>query len=325
MATGSLHLGDNLDVLGACAPDASVDLVYLDPPFNTGQRRQALARGRRGALGPDGGFDDQFRWSPEVARRFDALCGVGGPLATALGAFRALAGEGDRLAYLTMLAPRLAALPRVLRPTGSLVVHVDPSTSHYVKVLLDALLGPGAFRNEIVWRYRRWPTRSRALQRMHDVLLLYAVGPAPKFHALYGYEPLAASTLATFGQRRQKADFSSGRRRPGTVEAVSPGPPLSDVWEIGVVAPSGKERVGWPTQKPLALLERLILATTDPGDRVLEPFCGSGTTLVAAARLGRDFVGIDASADALALARARLAADGFVTDEECPTLAIAPR
>jgi site-specific DNA-methyltransferase (adenine-specific) len=132
---------------------------------------------------------------------------------------------------------------------------------------------------------------------MHDVLLFYTRAPSTihTFHTLYGYEDLAESTKKTFGTKKQRADFSAGHRKPGLTDEETLGPPLSDVWEIGVIAAKGKERLGYPTQKPEALLERIILAASNEGDLVLDPFCGSGTTLGVAERLGRKWIGIDRS------------------------------
>lgn len=311
MAEGdALHLGDNLEILRKQVPDASVDLVYLDPPFNS---NKVYAKAPRRAGGPKIlGFDDTWRWDARAEATFDEVRHAPGApkLGALLTALRHAIGEGDLLAYLTMMAARLTELRRVLAPTGSLYLHCDPTASHYLKVMLDVLFGPGAFQNEVVWRYRRWPARARRFQRMHDVLLFYTRGDRGDhtFETLYGYEKLAESTLKTFGQKRQIADFSSGRRKPSTVDEESLGPPLSDVWEVGVIAAIGKERTGWPTQKPEALLERVIRASSQPGDLVLDPFCGSGTTLVVAQRLGRRFIGIDAAPLAIDTARRRLAA-----------------
>lgn len=176
---------------------------------------------------------------------------------------------------------------------GSLVMHVDPKTSHYHKVWLDSKLGHANFASEIVWRYRRWPSKTRNFQRVHDVLLRYVKpGAAPIFNQLY--EPLAASTVETWGNSKQRAVTKEGRRvRSVATEAPSPGVPMGDVWDIGIIAPVAKERTGYPTQKPEALLERLILALTNPRDTVLDPCFGSGTTLAVAQRLGRDAIGID--------------------------------
>ena len=175
------------------------------------------------------------------------------------------------------------------------------------KRMMDAVFGPQCFRNEIIWRYRRWPARSRQFQKMHDVLLFYSRSPggAHCFNTLYGYEALAESTRKTFGTKRQVADFSSGHRKPNKLDVESPGPPLSDVWDVGIIAPSGRERLGYPTQKPEALLERIILASSSEGGLVLDPFCGSGTSLVVAARHGRHFIGVDAADVAVSLIQRR--------------------
>jgi site-specific DNA-methyltransferase (adenine-specific) len=309
-ADGSLFLGDNLAILRKHVPDASVDLVYLDPPFNS---NKTYASTPRRAGGPKIlGFDDTWRWDARAAAAFEELTSAASRprLATLLGALRAVIGEGDLLAYLVMMAGRLLELHRVLAPTGSLYLHCDPTASHYLKLVLDVVFGPQSFQNEVVWRYRRWPTRARRFQRMHDVLFFYSKSDRGEhtFETLYGYEKLADSTRKTFGTKKQLADFSSGHRKPGTVDEETQGPPLSDVWEIGVIAPIGRERTGWPTQKPEALLERIVRASSREGDVVLDPFCGSGTTLVVAHRLGRRFVGIDAAPLAIDTARRRLAA-----------------
>jgi site-specific DNA-methyltransferase (adenine-specific) len=144
---------------------------------------------------------------------------------------------------------------------------------------------------------------------MHDVLLFYTASPDNQhtFHTLYGYEKLAPSTLKTFGTKKQRADFSSGHRKPGVEEEETQGPPLSDTWEVGVIAASGRERTGYPTQKPEALLERVLRASSNEGDLVLDPFCGCGTTLAVAHKLARRFIGIDAAPHAIDICRKRLA------------------
>jgi site-specific DNA-methyltransferase (adenine-specific) len=191
-------------------------------------------------------------------------------------------------------------------------VHVDPKTSHYVKVLGDEIFGEDCFASEIIWRYRRWPSKTPNFQRVHDVLLRWRKDAKTKPRFNVPYEPLAASTLATWGTNKQRAVFEKdGRRaRSSTTEEATKGVPMGDVWEIGVIAPVSRERTGYPSQKPEALLERLILALSDEGEIVLDPYAGSGTTLAVAARLGRTFVGIDQSEVALGIATARLEAAG---------------
>jgi site-specific DNA-methyltransferase (adenine-specific) len=287
-ATGgsSLLRGDNLACLGALREShcGAVTLAYLDPPFLTNRVHEAKDR-PSGVYRP--AFDD--RWA-------------------------------DRAAYLESLAPRLMAVRELLAPHGSVVIHVDPKTSHYVKVLADEVFGDEAFASEIVWRYRRWPSKTPNFQRVHDVLLRYRRDPRvpPRWNPLY--EPLAASTLATWGTTKQRAVFEkSGRRaRSSRTEEPTAGVPMGDVWDIGVIAPVARERTGYPSQKPEALLDRLILALSDPGDLVLDPYAGSGTTLAVAARHGRRFLGIDESEVAVETILARMAAAGIPLARDGP-------
>lgn len=265
---GVLFEGDNLDVLDFLSRDAAetVTLAYLDPPFLTNRVHEV----KGGAMG----FDD--RWA-------------------------------DRAEYLEAIGPRLERVRALLAPHGSVVVHVDTKTSHYLKVLGDEIFGDDAFASEIVWRYRRWPSKTRNFQRVHDVLLRWCKDPsvAPRWNVQY--EPLAPSTLATWGTKKQRAVFEDGKRlRSSSTREETRGVPMGDVWDVGVIAPVSKERTGYPSQKPEALLERLILGLSDPEDVVLDPYAGSGTTLAVAARLGRRFVGIDASEAALRIATGRL-------------------
>jgi DNA modification methylase len=277
---GELIQGDNLVALQALAKThgGKITLAYLDPPFFTGRVFDHVERGTRAKRTA---FDD--RWL-------------------------------DRAAYLEALAPRLQRIRTLLAPHGSIVVHVDPKTSHYVKVLCDEIFGEEAFASEIVWRYRRWPSKTPNFQRVHDVLLRYRKDPntAPRWTPLY--EPLAPSTLKTWGTTKQRAVFASGangdlrRARSSKTEAPTAGAPMGDVWEIGVIAPVAHERTGYPSQKPEALLDRLVTALTAPGDLVLDPYAGSGTTLACAAKAGRRFIGIDQSDVSIETIKARLPA-----------------
>jgi DNA modification methylase len=284
--------GDNLLAMRALAvrSPASFALVYLDPPFFTGRRHSSVARSRDAATGEivrelRPAFDD--RWE----------------------------GLGE---YLSALRIRVVAARELLLASGCLVIHVDPKTSHYVKVLCDEVFGQACFASEIVWRYRRWPSRTRNFQRVHDVLLRYVRDPSaqPRFHQLY--EPLAESTRATWGNGRQRAvvDRQGRRRRSSTTDDPTPGTPLGDVWDISIVAPVARERTGYPTQKPEALLERLVQACTEPDDLVLDAYAGSGTTLAVCTRLGRRVVGIDWGGEALRTTRRRLRELGWRPLEE---------
>jgi site-specific DNA-methyltransferase (adenine-specific) len=177
-----------------------------------------------------------------------------------------------------------------------------------VRVLGDEIFGADAFASEIVWRYRRWPSKTPNFQRVHDVLLRWrrSLDAVPRWNQ--PYEPLAASTLATWGTGKQRAVFTSeGRRaRSSSTDETSAGVPMGDVWDIGVLAPISRERTGYPSQKPEALLERLIAALTSPGDLVLDPYAGSGTTLAAARALRRVYFGIDSSDVAIDTIKTRL-------------------
>src|SRR5580698_8230583 len=335
--TNALYYGDNLDVLRRHVRDASVDLVYLDPPFQSGKdyslafesrARKSDREPERAGTHPEA-FKDTWRWGQEAEASYVAVERAGGSVATTMRALRAILGDTDIMAYLCMMAPRLVELRRVLKASGSLYLHCDPTASHYLKVLLDGIFGAFCFRNEVIWRYRRWPAKARRFQRMHDVLLFYTASRerAHTFNTLYGYEKLAESTLKTFGTRKQRADFSSGHRKPGLEagETQGPplsdfwdldgpdgrGPPLSDAWEIGVIAAIGRERTGYPTQKPETLLERIIRSSSNEGDLVLDPFCGCGTAIAVAERLRRRWAGIDVTHLALNLVRERMKAAAF--------------
>lgn len=209
--------------------------------------------------------------------------------------------RGNLESYLAHHVPRLLAAWERLDARGSMVVHLDWHVAPWVRVNLDELLGIRHFASEIIWRYRRWPTKTPNFQRVHDVLLRYVKTPgSSRWNQLF--EPLSASTVETWGDRRQQRE---GRRSVSTDEP-SMGCPMGDVWELPIVAPVARERTGYPTQKPERLLERLLLALTDPGDLVIDPYCGSGTTCAVAARLGRSAIGIDRNPEATAVARKRL-------------------
>jgi site-specific DNA-methyltransferase (adenine-specific) len=285
-ADGRVRLlgGENLGVLRALARThaGAVTLAYLDPPFFTNREHAAWLK-KTGAPRTERrrvpAFDDRWR---DIAAWLDAMGG------------------------------RLDAVRNLLAPHGSIVVHVDPKTSHYVKVLGDEIFGADAFASEIVWRYRRWPSRTPNFQRVHDVLLRWRRDPdvAPRYQQLY--EPLASSTIATWGKNKQRAVFAKdGRRaRSSSTDEETAGTPMGDVWDIGVIAPIAKERTGYPSQKPEALLERLLTALTTDGDLVLDPYAGSATTLAVAHRMNRRCIGIDSSPVALDVARARFADAG---------------
>ena len=294
-ATLLVH-GDNLAAMHALLPRyaGQVTLAYLDPPFFTNREFTLVARSRNRESGVI-----ERSYSPAFDDRW-----------------------GSMTEYLEALVDRVHVVRQLLAPHGAMVLHVDPKTSHYAKILCDEVFGSASFASEIVWRYRRWPAKTRNFQRVHDTLLRYVRDPEvdPRFHQLY--EPLAASTQRTWGTKKQRAivDDTGRRQRSSKTEEATPGAPLGDVWEIGIVAPVARERTGYPTQKPEALLERLMLACTDVGDLVLDPYAGSGTTLAVARKLGRRCIGIDAGQEALRTTRERLTELGFRPTERGVTL-----
>lgn len=228
-------------------PPASVHLVYGDAPYCTG----------RDFMTDDGrlAYSDRF---PSLE------------------------------AFVEHLRERCAAARDLLTADGTLVLQVDPETSHYVKVMLDGVFGRECYRNEIVWRYRKWPSGVNDFQRVHDVLFRYTRNPnVERWNQMY--EPLAPSTVAVWGAgKRQNAVRQDGKRvRSASSNECTPGAAMGDVWEIGILAPSGNERLGYPTQKPRALAERVIAACSHPGDVVLDPWSGSGTHVSAAVALRR--------------------------------------
>ena len=265
----TIHAGDNLEFLEA-QPDASFEFAYLDPPFNTGktQRHQTL-RTVRDSDGHRQGFGGHsYRTSVE------------GPLRTYADAF------DD---YLGFLGPRLEELHRVLTPTGSLVLHLDPRESHYAKVFLDHLFGRDCFQNEIVWSYD-YGARSRSRwSRKHDVLLWYSKPPKDYTFRYDDIDRIPYMAPKLVG-----------------LEKAERGKTPTDVWWQTIVPPASKERTGYPTQKPLAILSRLVGVHSNPGERVLDVFAGSGTTGEAAARAGRHAVLVDSNPEAIEVMRARL-------------------
>jgi len=266
-----LIVGDNQLVASSLLAEfaGKIDLIYIDPPFATGADFGITTR-----VGED--------TTPVMTRR----------LGIEENAYRDTWRTGID-SYLAMLWGRLRLMRELLADTGTIFVHCDWHVGHLIRCVLDDVFGADAFKNEIVWRYRRWPTRTRVLQRMHDTILWYGKTATDHHRFKTLYEPLAPSTVHTFGTKRQVADFSAGYRKPGQTQEESPGAPMSDVWEIGIIAPIAHERTGYPTQKPEALLDRILEIASEPGDLVADFFCGSGTTLAVAEKLGRRWIGCD--------------------------------
>ena len=356
-----LYYGDNLDVLRLHVADESVDLVYLDPPFNSNANYNVLFAERDGtqAAAQIKAFEDTWRWDEGAARAYADVVEAGGRVSQVMQAFRTFLGESDMLAYLAMMAPRLVELRRVLKPTGSLYLHCDPTASHYLKMLLDAVFGPVNFRTEIVWK--RSSAHSDAKQgrtqhgRIHDVILFYTktdawdwnhvftpydasytdafykhvepktgrryrlgdlTGPGGAAKGNPSYEVMGVTRFWRYSKAKMAELTRQGRivqMKPGAVPAYKryldemTGVSLQDLWsDIGPIGAQAQERLGYPTQKPEALLARIIAASSHEGAIVLDPFCGCGTTIAAAQALGRRWIGIDVTNLAITLIRHRL-------------------
>ena len=283
-----LIYGDNLMAMAALlAGDENtpslrgkVDLIYIDPPFDS----KADYRTKVTLPGVE------IEQKPTVIEQF---------------AYSDAWSDGTA-SYLAMITPRLILMRELLADTGSIYVHLDWHVGHYVKLVMDEVFGKDNFLNEIIWRYRRWPAKTKSFQKMHDTIFWFAKNKNSDRYWNQPYEELAASTLQTWGTKKQVADFSEGYRKPSQTDEESSGALMSDVWEIGVIAPIAKERVDYATQKPEKLLERIISAACKPGGLIADFNGGSGTTAAAAERLGYRWVTSDIGKPACMIMRKRL-------------------
>jgi len=378
----TLYYGDNLPVLREHVASESVDLVYLDPPFNSDRSYNVLFAEHDAAdsQAQIRAFEDSWRWDAGAERAYREVVepgsearGVPGRLVTLLEGLRAFLGTSDMMAYLGMMAVRLVELRRVLRRTGSIYLHCDPTASHYLKLMLDATFGSDNFRSEIVWKRTHAHSSAKRYGPVHDVVLFYSKGdrflwnrPRTAYEPGYVEEHFRNTdadgrrfqpiTLTGAGVRKGESGqpwrgidpTAAGRHwaLPGAIleelgvegattqekldaldkagaifwpdkEKGTPrlkwyadhlaGVALPDVWtDVDPLSANAAERLGYPTQKPLALLERIVAASSNPGDTVLDPFCGCGTAVHAAQRLGRNWLGVDVTHLAVALVRHRL-------------------
>jgi len=252
--------------------DASVDMAYLDPPFFT-QKKQVM----KDSNGQQYEFSDEWE---------------------------------SRETYLIYIKERLLEVKRVLKDSGTIFLHCDSTASHYLKVLMDEVFGENNFQSEIIWSYKRWSNSKKGLLAGHQTIYFYSKTKNYKFNTLFcDYSP-TTNLDQILQERVRNNEGKSTYRRDSDGNVVwgkeKQGVPLSDVWEIPFLNPKAKERTGYPTQKPIELLERIIKISTNEGDTVLDPFCGSGTTLVAAKLLDRKFIGIDINPAAIELSKKRL-------------------
>ena len=303
-----LFFGDNLDILREHIQSESVDLIYLDPPFNSNANYNVLFAEKDGskAASQIQAFSDTWTWNQESESVFAEIVMTGGKVSDCLQAFRTFLGECDMLAYLVMMAPRLLELRRVMKPTASIYLHCDPTASHYLKLLMDAVFNPVNFRNEIVWCYKRWPSKQENFQQMHDVILRYSKSKNVIWNQ--PYEDFTEQTKKRIkgGMKIEHIIGESGKILIRPTSEKSSGVAMCDYWNIPMIAGQAKERLGYPTQKPEALLERIIRASSKTDDVVLDPFCGCGTSVSVAERLHRRWVGIDITFLAISLIRSRL-------------------
>jgi site-specific DNA-methyltransferase (adenine-specific) len=397
LPTNLLYYGDNLDVLRRHIADQTADLIYLDPPFNSSATYNVLFAEQDGsrAAAQIQAFEDTWRWDEAAARSFEDVVESGGRASRALQSFRVLLGESNLLAYLSMMAPRLLELRRVLKDTGSIYLHCDPTASHYLKVLMDAVFGPDCFRNEIVWRRTGAHGPRKSFGPIHDTILFYTKSPQGyyfrverqpymrghvesrytrdetgelKFTSGGNVLTGAGSTGGESGSVWHGVDPSAKNRHwaipgfltdqmppefqelgvlakldalfeAGLVESVEgaawptpvrylrhgDGQPIQDVWayqpytdgtvygaehgidwDVSWLGPTDPERLGFPTQKPIGLLDRIIRSSCPPDGTVLDPFCGCGTAVFAAQLLERQWIGIDVTHLAITLIRHRL-------------------
>ena len=362
-----LYYGDNLDILRRYVKDETVDLIYLDPPFKSNQDYNILFKERNGSQSAAQihAFEDTWQWDESAALAYKEIVEAGGKVSQAMQAFRTYLGMNDMLAYLAMMAPRLVELRRVLKPTGSIYLHCDPTASHYLKILMDAVFGPQNFVNEIIWKRTSAHNDPERFGRIHDAILFYCAASPRKWNTQYApysddymqaefrtlengrkvkFENLTAPShgrdsgrftwrgvtppssrmwrfkldrleeLYAQGLIKTKPDGTPIMRGHKTYLDELHGVPLQSIWtDIPRIGNTSPERLGYQTQKPEALLERIIKASSSDGDTVLDPFCGCGTTIAVAQKLNRRWIGIDITHLAITLMKKRLS-DTFGKD-----------
>ncbi len=360
MQPNTLYYGDNLSILRDYIPDESVDLIYLDPPFNSNRSYNVLFKDESGhdSEAQITAFDDTWHWNMETERIYTELVTEGTQrVSSMIGALRQFIGMNQMGAYLVMMAARLVELHRVLKPTGSLYLHCDPTAVHYLKIVLDTIFGPDRFLNEVIWQ--RTAVKGdvrRKFGSVHDVILTYfktneyffqstygrldteyysrfkfddndgrgpyqsapldSPNPRPNLTYPYkGFPPPVKGWRVSSGVMEQldkegKLIFppsTEGRIRRKVYLHEQQGPKITDVWaDIPPLQATSAERLGYPTQKPQELLERIIQTSSKPGDLVLDPFCGCGTAVAAAETLGRRWIGIDITHLAISLIKYRM-------------------
>lgn len=302
MKNRTLYFGDNLEILREKIPDESFDLIYLDPPFNSNRSYNVLFKeGMQDSQAQVKAFEDSWHWSRESIRTFDYLATkTNEDISNLMQALEKMIGHNDMMAYLTMMTIRLIELHRVLKKTGSIYLHCDPTASHYLKIVLDVVFGKKNFRNEIVWCYSGPSGVKFDFSRKHDIILRYTksdqfIFNQPRVPHKSGVHDTRGTALAYTGK---ELDIKELEKRGKAAEDW-----WADIYPVDRVR---SERLGYPTQKPESLLERIIKASSKQGDWVLDPFCGCGTTVAVAEKLKRNWVGIDITVLAINLIKHRL-------------------
>lgn len=300
----TLFYGDNLDILRRYIADESIDLIYLDPPFNSNRDYNVLFKeGKVDSGAQIHAFGDTWEWTPPTIKIFEEL--VHGPnarVAITINSLAEIVGKNSVMAYLVNMTARLIPLRRVLKSTGTLYLHCDPTASHYLKVLMDAIFGQKNFRNEIIWAYRGGGTPKKDFGRRHDVLLRYSKTDEYLFYPDAVRIPYQAEGMS-------RTDDAMWGKHKGTDKVYKPNPlgkVPEDWWLINVLNANDPERLGYPTQKPEMLLRRIIKASSKEGDWILDPFCGCGTAVVVAEEQRRNWIGIDVSIQAINVIKQRL-------------------
>lgn len=309
----TLYYGDNLEILRNKIPDNSVDLCYIDPPFNSKRSYFQIYNNIGGSVdkAQAQAFTDTWTWDTVAEQGYSEITtNFGGrfthQIIELIKGLELVLKKGDLLAYLVHMTLRVTEIFRVLKPTGSFYLHCDPTASHYLKLVLDAVFVSqrGECRNEIVWCYRGAGYPKKDFGRRHDTIFRYSKSDTVTFNLDDIREPYAETTQNRFkhyiGNVRDGVDY-------GTQSLNPLGRHPDDWWQIQPIAPSAKERMGYPTQKPEALLERIIKASSNPGDVVLDAYCGCGTTVAVAERLNRQWIGIDITYHSIGLILKRLA------------------
>jgi DNA modification methylase len=362
LKTNVLYFGNNLEILRKYIPGNSIDLIYLDPPFNSKKDYNILFKENGGVESEAQikAFTDTWHWAQSAQDTYYDIVQKGPPkVASLIDALHEAIGSNDVMAYLVMMTVRLVELQRVLKPSGSLYLHCDPVASHYLKIVLDQIFGPANFRNEIVWKrssaHSDIGQGAKHMGRLHDIIFFYSksddftcnmqflpydekyvnefyryvepetgrlyrlgdlTGPGGAAKGNPYYEFLGVTRYWRYSKEHMQKLYNEGRivqSKPGTVPAYKryldemEGTPIQDIWDdLLPIGAQAKERLGYPTQKPQMLLERVIKYSSNEGDVVLDPFCGCGTAVVAAQKLNRKWIGIDVTHLAINLMRTRL-------------------